>query len=152
MNETEIFVDRPKLSSFDLSPVPEPSDGILYLYRSSVDRQWYVEADEDMALQEATGYPVGELQEYEAMGDHESAEDGVLHAIYVGEPDDDNEVSMPERTYVVNSSASDPAEIDSLEGAVEEAGGQLEFLEVLHKDDRPYSVTITSHAIPESER
>jgi hypothetical protein len=36
-----------------------------------------------MALQEATGYPAGELQKYEAMGDHEAAECGDLLAVFV---------------------------------------------------------------------
>lgn len=75
--------ERPDLDVFDWSNIPEPKDGILYLYRSSVDGFWYVWHDEDMALQDATGYPVGELIEYEEMGDYEDAEAGELLAIYV---------------------------------------------------------------------
>jgi len=47
-----------------------------------VDSFWYVESDEDIALQEATGYPVGELVSYEEMG-HEEAQHGELIAVFV---------------------------------------------------------------------
>lgn len=76
----------PSLDGFDLSDVREPSDGVLYLYKSSVDGFWRVESDEDMALQEATGYPVGEIQELEAFGDDDvcpEGEYGELLAVFV---------------------------------------------------------------------
>jgi hypothetical protein len=75
--------EEPDLRAFDLSDIREPNDGVLYLFRSSVDGFWHLDSDEDMALQEATGYPAGELQEYEAMGDHEAAEYGDLLAVFV---------------------------------------------------------------------
>jgi len=77
-------VDRPELSKFDLSEVREPQDGILYLYRSFVDGFWRVTSGEDMALQEATGYPVGEIQELEAYDEDDRAgESGDLIAVYI---------------------------------------------------------------------
>lgn len=78
--------NAPPLDGFDLSNLREPDDGILYLYRSFVDGFWHIDPDEDMALQEATGHPVGELIEYEEMGDYLDSEDGELHALYVGDP------------------------------------------------------------------
>ena len=76
--------ERPQLSEFDLSKVREPKDGILYLYRSFVDGFWRVESDEDMALQEASGYPVGEIQELENFGeDCREGEYGDLIAVFV---------------------------------------------------------------------
>lgn len=73
----------PPLDSFDPWKIREPDDGIVYLYKSSVDGFWRIIADEDMALQEATGHPVGELVEYEQMGDYEESEMGELRAIFV---------------------------------------------------------------------
>lgn len=82
-------LDRPSLSEFDLSEVREPDDGILYLYRSANDGFWRVVSDADMALQEATGYPVGEIQELEAFSDEDvytEGEYGEIIAIFVDDP------------------------------------------------------------------
>lgn len=76
---------RPPLSAFDLSEINPPKDGILYLYRCNSSGAWYVEPNEDMAIQEATGYPVGELVEYQEMGDYESGEWGEIIAVYVSD-------------------------------------------------------------------
>ena len=75
----------PSLGSFDWSGVREPAEGILYLYKSRVTGFWGVTDDQDMAVQEATGYPVGELQEDEALGDGTGGEVGHIIALYVGE-------------------------------------------------------------------
>lgn len=78
-------MERPILDQFDLSEVSRPSDGVLYLYRSDNDGFWYVDRCEDLALEGATGYPVGELRDQE--GDEWDAnEHGELIALYVGEP------------------------------------------------------------------
>lgn len=76
---------HPPIADYDLSELREPSEGILWVYRSSVDGFWYIDTDADMALQEATGYPVGELIDYERSGDYQSGEAGELRAVFVGE-------------------------------------------------------------------
>lgn len=80
--------NRPSLSEFDLSAVSKPTDGILYCYESAVDGLWYVTADADVALQEATGYPVGELVEYEADGWTDPQEHGKILSMIVGGRDE----------------------------------------------------------------
>jgi len=73
----------PPLSDFDPWKIGQPDDGIVYLYQSDVDGFWRVIKDEDFALQEATGYPIGELVEHEERGDYEDSESGELRAIYL---------------------------------------------------------------------
>lgn len=99
---TRTKTDAPPLDQFDLSNLREPDDGILYLYRSSVDGFWHIDTDEDMAMQEATGYPVGELAEHEEMGDYDDAEYGELHALYVGDSHEDG--ITQERPHQITSS------------------------------------------------
>lgn len=82
---TESGTEHPSLDQFDLSEVPRPDDGMLYLFRSANDGFWHVDNDPDIAQQEATGYPVGELVEHEERGEYEDSESGELLAIYVGE-------------------------------------------------------------------
>lgn len=74
----------PPLSDSDPWKVGQPDDGIVWLYKSSVDGFWRIIKDEDHALEEATGYPVGELLEYERFdGDTDDQEAGELRAISV---------------------------------------------------------------------
>jgi len=82
----------PPLSDYSPWKVGQPDDGIVWLYKSSVDGKWRIIKDEDHALQEATGCPVEELCEYEQVGDYESSERGELRAIFVPptEPDTDS--------------------------------------------------------------
>lgn len=61
------------------------------MYRSSVDGYWHTTTDENIALQEATGYPVGELQNIEQMGDSECIENGELRALFIPSPEEDDE-------------------------------------------------------------
>lgn len=79
--------DQPALKSFSPWKLSQPEDGIAYIYRSSVDGFWYIINDEDFALEEATNYPVGELLEYEAMGDYEPSESGDMRAIFLPKPE-----------------------------------------------------------------
>jgi len=81
------MAESPSLSKIDLSEVSEPDDGILYLYKSAVSGLWYVEPSADMALQEATNMPVGELVEQEESGYYVDSESGDLVAVYVGDDD-----------------------------------------------------------------
>ena len=81
--------EPPGLGRFDYSNVMKPHDGILYLLqRSGSGGEWWVYEDEDMALQAATGYPVGELVEYER-AEYEDGwdpgEDGELRAVFIHE-------------------------------------------------------------------
>lgn len=88
MSENDTYssgTERPSLSSYDWSEIPAPADGILYLAKRRGDGFWLIYPDGDMALQAATGYPVGELIDYEEMGDYEDAERGELRALFVGE-------------------------------------------------------------------
>jgi hypothetical protein len=73
----------PPLADFDPWKVGQPDDGIVWLYKSAVDGFWRVIKDEDIALQEATNYPVGELVDQEQRGNYEESESGELRAIYV---------------------------------------------------------------------
>lgn len=81
----------PHISRFDLSNVQKPSDGILYQYLNENQYFWFVCSDADMAQQEATGYPVGEIAELEKMGDWDEGERGELVAIYVGDDGGDDD-------------------------------------------------------------
>lgn len=85
----------PPLGEFIYRHVPRPKDGILWMYRSTVDGFWHIDNDADIALQEATGYPVGELVEYEELGDYESGETGELRAVFVGEHYEEKKPACP---------------------------------------------------------
>jgi hypothetical protein len=86
------MADYPDLSCFDFSNLPEPDDGIIYLYQSTIDGFWHITVDEDIAIQEATGYPPWELRE-DMKGSH-LQEKGTLIAIYI----DSNKTPSKDKT------------------------------------------------------
>lgn len=128
MSEHETERSKPSVKSFDPWKLPQPDDGIVYLYRSFVDGFWRVINDEDIALQEATGYPVGELVEQESMGEYDDSECGELRAIYVP------------------SSDSDPERFEDAEMAVSNARGLLSDFEEVSVEVKHGSI---EHAIAE---
>lgn len=87
----------PSLQSFKPWKLPQPADGIVYLFRSTFDDSWRIINDADFALQEATGYPISELIELEETGDYEASEEGELRAIYVppAQTNDDDPHQIP---------------------------------------------------------
>lgn len=84
----------PPLTSFDLSDIHQPTDGVLYLYRSAVDGFWYIDSDEDLALQEATQKPVGELVDQGNSGNWQESEYGDVHALFVGDSNGDEQEQL----------------------------------------------------------
>lgn len=87
----EAQAQHPRLSEFGAERLGQPGDGIVWLYKSDIDSSWSIVKDADMALQEATGYPVGELIDHEKRGDYTESESGELRAIFVP-PADEQEI------------------------------------------------------------
>lgn len=80
---------HPPLSNFDLSGLREPQNGLVYIFKSAADGFWAITSDPDIAQQDATGYPLGEIVEYEDYGDYETGEYGELRALEVADIDGD---------------------------------------------------------------
>lgn len=142
---TEITADTekaqsPPLSDYEPWKIGQPDDGIIWLYKSDVDGFWRIIQDEDRALEEATGYPIGELRELERMGDSEYIEYGELRAVFL--PPAESKLTS-EQEKAVNSIQNARELLDDFEdldtemqhGAISHAISELENAKRALPDD-----------------
>ena len=118
----------PPLSDYDPWKVGQPEDGVIWQYKSDVDGLWRIITDEDFALEEATGYPVGELVDQEAMGDYTESESGELRAIFVppANPEPAEDAVMAIRNARSLLSDFEDADTEIRHGAIKHAIAELQ--------------------------